>query len=236
MKMRRRQNEQEVQEAHRDADGEPHRTQVGRRQVLTGSARLVAASAAATLLLLPGTVTAAATAATAATAAAAAATAAAADGETAASRAGAGSRDARGSTMSTTSPETPRLRHLNPPTLATPRGYTHVVDVTGGRTIYVSGQVAIDRAGEIVGANDVRAQTQQVFQNLKAALDAAGAGFADVVKLGIYMLDASQVQVVRDVRDTFVDVKAPPASTLVEVRRLARPEFLIEIEAIANVR
>jgi enamine deaminase RidA (YjgF/YER057c/UK114 family) len=136
----------------------------------------------------------------------------------------------------TPAPASPRLRHLNPATLATPRGYTHVVDVTGGRTIYISGQVALDRAGEIVGAGDLRAQTQQVFQNLKAALEAAGATFVDVVKFGIFMLDATQVQAVRDVRDTFVDVKTPPASTLVEVRRLARPEFLIEIEAIANVQ
>jgi enamine deaminase RidA (YjgF/YER057c/UK114 family) len=132
-------------------------------------------------------------------------------------------------------PAPSRIRHVNPGTLATPRGYSHAVDVTGGRTIYISGQVAVDRGGAVVGAGNLRAQAQQVFENLKSALDAAGATFADVVKLTFYMLDATQVQVVRDVRDTFIKPDAAPASTLVEVRRLVREEFLIEIDAIANV-
>jgi enamine deaminase RidA (YjgF/YER057c/UK114 family) len=129
----------------------------------------------------------------------------------------------------------PRVRHLNPPTLATPHGYTHVVSATGGTTIYVSGQAAVDRAGNIVGPNNLKAQSQQVFENLKAALETAGATFADVVKLTFYMLDATQVQAVRDVRDTFITADHAPASTLVEVRRLVREEFLIEIDAIANI-
>jgi enamine deaminase RidA (YjgF/YER057c/UK114 family) len=128
-----------------------------------------------------------------------------------------------------------RLKRRNPVALAAPRGYSHVVEVIGGRTIYVSGQVAVDQKGTVVGAGDLRAQTQQVFANLKTALEAAGATFADVVKLNFYMLDASQVQIVRDVRDTFITFDAAPASTLVEVRRLAREEFLIEVDAIANV-
>jgi reactive intermediate/imine deaminase len=123
----------------------------------------------------------------------------------------------------------------NPPTLATPPGYTHVVAVTGGRMIYISGQVPMDQRGAIVGVGDFRAQTQQVFTNVQAALVAAGATFADVVKLNYYLLDASQVAVVREVRDAFLNTAYPPASTLVEVRRLFRDEFLIEIEAIASV-
>jgi reactive intermediate/imine deaminase len=110
-----------------------------------------------------------------------------------------------------------------------------VVEVTGGRTIYVSGQIPVDKSGAIVGAGNLRAQTQQVFENIKAGLEAAGATFGDVIKLNIYMLDVSQVQVVRDVRDKFVDTARPPASTLVEVRRLVREEFLIEIDAVASV-
>jgi enamine deaminase RidA (YjgF/YER057c/UK114 family) len=129
----------------------------------------------------------------------------------------------------------PRVRRLNPETLATPRGYSHVVDVTGGRTIYISGQVALDKGGAVVGAGDLHAQTKQVFENLKAALDAAGATFADVVKLNFYVTDASQVQIIRDVRDTYTKGDAAPASTLVEVRRLVRQEFQIEVDAIANV-
>ncbi len=123
----------------------------------------------------------------------------------------------------------------NVPTLPTPPGYTHVVSVSGGRTIHVSGQVPIDRHGNLVGAGDLRAQTEQVFTNLQAALAAAGATFAHVVKLNYYLLDADQAAVVRAVRDAFVNTEYPPASTLVEVRRLVRAEFLIEIEATASV-
>jgi enamine deaminase RidA (YjgF/YER057c/UK114 family) len=130
-------------------------------------------------------------------------------------------------------PSPARVTYANPPTLGTPPGYSQVVVVTGGSTIYVSGQVALDRSGNLVGADDLRAQAQQVFANLHAALAAAGATFADVVKLNLYVLDASQIAVIREVRDAFVNTANPPASTLVEVRRLAREEFLIEVEAIA---
>jgi reactive intermediate/imine deaminase len=124
---------------------------------------------------------------------------------------------------------------INPDTLAAPRGYSHVVVAAAGRTIYVSGQVPIDKTGALVGAGDLAAQTRQVFENVKAALAAAGATFGDVVKLTYFVTDASQVQVVRDVRDTFIDPARAPASTLVEVRRLVRQEFLVEIDAIAHV-
>ncbi len=129
----------------------------------------------------------------------------------------------------------PRVRFQNPDALAPARGYTHVVDVTGGRTIYLSGQVALDKSGAVVGAGDLRAQAKQVFENLKAALAAVNATFADVVKLNFYVTDASQVQIIREVRDSYVKTDAPPASTLVEVRRLVRQEFMIEVDAIANV-
>ena len=128
------------------------------------------------------------------------------------------------------------IRRLNPARLAAPRGYSHVVEVSGGgRTIYVSGQVSVDETGAVVGAGDLRAQARKVFENLQAALEAAGASFANVVKLTFYVLDASQIQVIRDVREAFLEKDAAPASTLVEVRRLAREEFLLEVEAIAHV-
>jgi enamine deaminase RidA (YjgF/YER057c/UK114 family) len=127
------------------------------------------------------------------------------------------------------------ITFTNPPTLPTPPGYTQVVMVTGGRTIHIAGQVPLDRNGNLVGAGDLRAQTEQVFTNLQAALAAAGATFAHVVKLNYYLIDADQVAVVRTVRDAFVNTEYPPASTLVEVRRLVREEFLIEIEATASV-
>jgi reactive intermediate/imine deaminase len=126
-------------------------------------------------------------------------------------------------------------RHINPSTLVPARGYTHVVEARRGCTIYVSGQIALDRSGALVGGADVKAQAKQVFENLKAALAAADATMDDVVKITIYMRDVTQVQAVRDVRDAYF-TKEPPASTLVEVSRLVRPELLLEIDAIAVKR
>ncbi len=129
------------------------------------------------------------------------------------------------------------VRFRSPPTLPPARGYSQLVEVPGGsRMVFVSGQVALDSAGRLVGPGDVRAQTRQTFENLRRALAAAGATFADVVKLTYYVLDAGQVGVVRAERDRFVNVAAPPASTLVEVRRLFRDDLLIEVEAVAVVR
>ena len=127
------------------------------------------------------------------------------------------------------------VRFINPPTMGTPPGYTHVVEVTGGRTVYIAGQVAIDQAGNIVGRGDFREQAQQVFENLKAALAAVGADFTNVVKLNIYVLDMAHLLTLREVRDRYVNTQHPPASTAVEVRRLARPELLLEIEAVASL-
>ena len=124
---------------------------------------------------------------------------------------------------------------VNPPTLAKPTGYTHAVVAIGGRTIYIAGQVALDQSGNIVGKDDFRAQTTQVFENLKRALEAAGATFKNVVKLNYYVVDMKQIQTLREVRSGYVNTEEPPASTLVEVKRLAREEFLIEVEAIAVV-
>jgi reactive intermediate/imine deaminase len=122
---------------------------------------------------------------------------------------------------------------INPPTLPQPVGYTHVVAATGSRAIYVSGQVALDASGNLVGPGDARAQAQQIFANIRAALAAAGANFADVVKLTFFVLDVAHMPAIREVRDQYVNREHPPASSAVEVRRLVREEFLLEIEAIA---
>lgn len=127
-------------------------------------------------------------------------------------------------------------RFVNPPTLSTPRGYSHVVEVpAGSRLVYVAGQVALDSTGRLVGPGDVRTQAVQVFENLRRALAAAGATFGDVVKLNYYVVDAAQVPAVREVRDRYINTAAPPASTLVEVRRLFRDDVLLEVEATAVV-
>jgi len=127
------------------------------------------------------------------------------------------------------------MRFNNPPTLPTPVGYSHVVEVPRGRTIFISGQVALDSAGNLIGRGDFVAQTEQVFKNLQAALESVGAGCKDLAKLTIFVVDISQVPALREIRNRYVNSANPPASSLVQVKGLVREEFLVEIEAVAVV-
>ncbi len=129
-------------------------------------------------------------------------------------------------------------KFINPPTLATPRGYTHVVTASGEKMIFVAGQVAFDTKSEIVGKGDLRAQATQAYTNLKAALAAAGATTADVVKMNTYVVNfkSSDLPVIREVRSQFFSQENLPASTLVGVQALAVDGLLIEIEAVAMVK
>jgi reactive intermediate/imine deaminase len=126
------------------------------------------------------------------------------------------------------------IERMNPQGLSTPTGYSHVVSARGGKTIYIAGQIALDAKGQLVGKGDLAAQAKQVFENLAIALKAAGATFDHVVKTNYYMRDASQVAVVREIRSKYF-TRELPASTLIEVPRLAQPDFLIEIEVVAVV-
>jgi enamine deaminase RidA (YjgF/YER057c/UK114 family) len=128
-------------------------------------------------------------------------------------------------------------KRINPAGLSTPRGYTHVVTASGGRTVYISGQVAANPKGEVVGRGDLKAQAAAVFENLRIALAAAGAAPRDVVKKNIYVvnLKPEDVPVVREMRNAFFAGVEPPASTLVGTTALAHPDYLIEIEAIAVI-
>jgi len=124
------------------------------------------------------------------------------------------------------------VRFINPETLAKPPSYTHVVEVVGAcRTIFISGQLGTDRTGNVVG--DFRAQAEQVYANLKAALAAAGATFADVVKVNSYLADIADLPVLRDVRARYLNAEALPASTTIAVSGFARPGALLEVEAVA---
>ena len=114
-----------------------------------------------------------------------------------------------------------------------PLGYSHVVEVRGGRTLYIAGQLALDKDGNLVGPGNFGAQVKQVFENLKARLAEGGATFKDVVKLNYYLTDASDLQALRDTRNSYINTDSPPASTLVVVKRLVREEYLIEVEAVA---
>jgi enamine deaminase RidA (YjgF/YER057c/UK114 family) len=127
-------------------------------------------------------------------------------------------------------------RSLNPAGLAAPAGpYALVTTVEAfGRLVFCAGAIALDEQGKIVGEGDIVAQTEQVMHNLGVALEAAGATFADVVKINNYVTDADLYPRIAPVRERYLS--APyPASTLIEVPRLLYPELLVEVEAIAVV-
>ena len=126
------------------------------------------------------------------------------------------------------------VRYVNPPTLSVPTGYSHVVEVQSGRTIYIAGQVAVDKSGNVVGKNDFVAQATQVFENLKLALAAAGATFDNLVKVTTFVTNMSHLQTLRTLRGKYYGKNAP-ASTLVEIGKLVHEDLMIEIEAIAVV-
>ncbi|MFN3659252.1 MAG: RidA family protein [Pseudolabrys sp.] len=126
-------------------------------------------------------------------------------------------------------------RFLNPKSLAKPPGYTYVVETTGpGRTVYLAGQLGLDLDNKLVGApGDFRAQCVKAFENLGLALAAVGAGFRDLVKINNYLVGMENIGTFREVRDQFLNMAAPPASTTVAIPQLARPGALFEIEGIA---
>jgi 2-iminobutanoate/2-iminopropanoate deaminase len=124
---------------------------------------------------------------------------------------------------------------LNPDGLPAPVGpYSNVVTTGPGRLVFVAGQIALDANGELVGAGDIAAQTRQVMENIRLALEAAGATFADVVRVVNYITDVSLFGEMAAVRKEYL-VEPYPASALVEVSALMFPEVLIEIEATAVV-
>ena len=126
---------------------------------------------------------------------------------------------------------------LNPKTLHSTRGYSHVVETRSpSRTIYLAGQLGRTADGKFAGApGDFRAQAVQCFENLKLALAASGASFEHVVKVTAYFVDIAHLPIYLEVRDRYVNTKAPPASTAVQISKLAREGALFEIEAIAVV-
>ena len=136
-------------------------------------------------------------------------------------------------TLADATAQSPSVRYLNPSNMAPPRGYTHVVEVNGpGRTVYIAGQLGYDSTGK-QGA-DFREQATLVYENLKAAIESVGGKMENIVKLNAFLTDIrAQLPIYREVRDKFVNVSAPPASTTLEVPKLARDGALLEVEAIA---
>jgi 2-iminobutanoate/2-iminopropanoate deaminase len=130
-----------------------------------------------------------------------------------------------------------KLERDNPGTVAQPiGGYSQVTRVESGDTawIYISGQMALDRDGSLVGPNDMGAQTEQVFENLRAILGANGANFSHVVKIQTFMTQLDDLAASREVRARYL-ASDPPTSTTVRVAGLVLDEALIEIDAVAVV-
>ncbi|HEY7484855.1 MAG TPA: RidA family protein [Streptosporangiaceae bacterium] len=124
--------------------------------------------------------------------------------------------------------------YVRPDGLPPVNGYSHAVAFSG-RMIAVSGQVPMDGDGKVVGENDPEAQVRQVFDNLAAALAAAGGGMEHIVKLTIFLTDLADLAAFRRVRDEYLSADNPPASSLVRVSALVHPAFRVEIEALAAV-
>ena len=130
-----------------------------------------------------------------------------------------------------------RTNRLNPETVTPPVGsYSHAVRIETGDAVWiqVSGQIANDLEGNLVGLSDLRAQTRQVFENLRAILEANGATFADVVKIGTYLTTLENLDGMREVRSEYLTAE-PPASTAVQVVALVVPDAMIEIDLVAVV-
>ena len=130
------------------------------------------------------------------------------------------------------------MKIRNPESIHKPNGYSHVAEVERGKLIYIAGQVAFDKSGQLAGKDDIAAQAEQVFANIGAALESAGASFRNVIKMNIFCVDRvdrAKLPALRSVRDRYVNTQAPPVSTLVFVSSLVNPDWLIEIEAVAVV-
>ena len=112
---------------------------------------------------------------------------------------------------------------------------SHYCDaVRYGDLLFISGLVGVDDTGKVVGEGDAARQTRQIFENMKKVLDAAGASFADVLKVTVFMTNIEDRPAINPVRQEYFG-SARPASTLVEVRRLVRPDLLLEIEAVVGL-
>jgi enamine deaminase RidA (YjgF/YER057c/UK114 family) len=127
----------------------------------------------------------------------------------------------------------PRARFLSPESLPRPFGYSQVVEVTGGRTVYIAGQVPLNANNEVVGEGDFPAQVRQTFENVRLALEAVDMTFANVVKMQFFLTDIAQLPLVREIRDSYVNTSQPPASTSVQVVALFRPDVMFEMDAVA---
>ena len=123
---------------------------------------------------------------------------------------------------------------INPPTMAAPTGYSYAIKKSG-TPVFISGQVALDAEGKLVGENDAAAQTEQVFRNLQAVVEACGGSLDDIVKITIFVTDPSYRPAVAAARLKYFKEGQWPASTYLVVAALAVPQMLVEVEAVAVI-
>jgi len=124
-------------------------------------------------------------------------------------------------------------RRSNPPSLPPASGYSHVVVASSGRRVVISGQVALDAKGELVGPGDFEKQCVQVHENIKAALASVGLTFKDVVRTDNYITDRANLPLLRKVRAEYLPSDQAPASTLLVVDGFFRPDLLVEVSVEA---
>jgi reactive intermediate/imine deaminase len=126
---------------------------------------------------------------------------------------------------------------VNPPAVAAPKGYSQaaVIDLGNSTMVIMSGQVPLDKEGQLVGKGDIGQQARQVFLNIKSIVEEMGGTMNDIIKLNYLLTDLTQLQNVRNVRDQFINTQKPPASTLAQVSKLFREDVLIEVEATAVI-
>ena len=125
------------------------------------------------------------------------------------------------------------VQYLNPPEMRQPVGWFTQV-VKAGNTLYVAGQTANDKNGNVVGINDIEAQTRQVYENIMTAVQAVGGSSARVVRTRTYLTDSRFIPEYRVIPREFFP-ENPPANTMLIVQGLARPEYLIEVDAEAVI-
>ncbi|MBI4201400.1 MAG: RidA family protein [Chloroflexi bacterium] len=122
---------------------------------------------------------------------------------------------------------------INPSTLSTPTGYSHVVKT--GTLAFIAGQVAVEKGGNVVGTGDIEAQARQVFANLDTAVKSAGGRKQDIVSTTVYLTNRDHLTAYRKAREVYFGSSNLPTSTLLFISGLARPELLMEVEAIAVI-
>lgn len=129
------------------------------------------------------------------------------------------------------------IHFINPSEVAKSNGYSQaaVIDLGSHKMLILSGQVPLNVKGELVGKDNFEQQAEQVFTNIQKVVEAAGGKMSDIVKLSYFILDTKNLKTLRAVRDKYVDVQHPPASTLVQVSKLFRDDVLLEVEATAVI-